>query len=132
LLRIDPGTARVAASTTLPTQGLAPVFDQHALWVITNQGHGEVERLDPDSLTATATTSLGDIPTDLTADGGKVWAAMLAPPGRGRSSLGTGTIAEIDTFSANETAVVHVGSYPTSLAAGDGTIWVAVATRGAT
>jgi hypothetical protein len=121
LLRIDAKTATITATTTLPTQAIAPVFARQSLWLIANLGHGEIERLDPNSLTAIQTASAGDSPTCLASNDHAVWA-----------SLGNGTTVGIDPVSADVTATVRVGQDPTSLATGDGVIWVAVAEPGTT
>jgi YVTN family beta-propeller protein len=121
LLRIDAKTATITATTTLPTQAIAPVFAHQSLWLIANLGHGEIDRLDPNSLTATGTALAGDSPTSLAANDHVIWA-----------SLGNGTIVKIDAVSADVTATVHVGQDPASLATGDRVIWVAAAAPGTT
>jgi YVTN family beta-propeller protein len=121
VLRIDAKTATVTAVTTLPTQAIAPVFTAQSLWVIVNLGHGEIERLDPNSLTPTATALVGGSPTSLASSADAVWV-----------SLGDGTIARIDAASANVTSTVRVGQDPSSLATGGGVIWIAAAEPGTT
>jgi YVTN family beta-propeller protein len=121
LLRIDARTATVTATSTLPTAAIAPVFAHQSLWLIANLGHGEIERLDPNSLTATGTAFAGGSPTSLTSNDHAVWA-----------SLESGTIVRIDPVSADVTATVRVGQDPTSLATGFGVIWVAAAEPGTT
>jgi YVTN family beta-propeller protein len=121
LLRIDAKTGSITATTTLPTAAIAPVFAQQSLWLIANLGHGEIERIDPNSLAASGTTLAGDFPTSLASNGREVWA-----------SLGSGEVVRIDPASADVTAVIRVGKDPTSLAVGDGVIWVATAAPGTT
>ena len=120
LLRIDANTGAVTP-TTLPTQGLAPVVTQQSLWLIENLGHGEIQRLDPNSLTVNATVFPGRPPIGLAADRNAVWA-----------SLDDGTISRIDLVSADATAMARLRQHPTSLAVGYGAIWVTVAAPGAT
>jgi YVTN family beta-propeller protein len=120
LLRIDANTGALT-STTFPTQAIAPVFVSGSVWLIENLGRGEIERLDPNSLTATATASAGRSPTALAPDRGAVWV-----------SLDDGAISRIDADSGNVTATAHSGKNPTSLAVGYGAIWITVATPGTT
>jgi streptogramin lyase len=121
LLRIDAKTGTVTATTALPTGALAPVFAHQSLWLIANLGHGEIERIDPNSLTATGTALAGDSPTSLASSEHAVWA-----------SLASGMIVRIEPDSADVTDTLHVGQDPTSLATSDDEIWIAVAEPGTT
>ena len=48
LLRIDPLTAKLTGSQTLPTGAFSPVFTRGGLWLILNAG--EIQQIDPVSL----------------------------------------------------------------------------------
>lgn len=120
LLRIQPAAVTVSGRASLPTQGLAPVFERDALWLIANLRRGDVTRFDPGSLTQTVTVPIGGTPSDLAVGEGAIWAAN-----------GDGAISKIDLTRAAVTAVTPVGHNPSALAVGYGAVWVGVVANGA-
>src|SRR5262249_33882910 len=108
-------------ATTLPTQAISPTFVGGSLWVIANLGHGEVERIDPNSLSSTRTTLNSRPPTNLAPGSRVLWV-----------SLANGAISKADVRSAHVAASTDRRLKPPSPAAGDDPSWVAVAPRGTT
>jgi DNA-binding SARP family transcriptional activator/streptogramin lyase len=121
LVRIDEGTGAISATTNLPGPGYSPVVGAGALWLIVQSDTAQVSKLDPSSLTQTASVPfpserIEDLPVALAAADGAVWVAD-----HGRS-----LVSRIDPITARAEPVARVGYHPISIAARPDTVWVGV------
>src|SRR5439155_253186 len=77
VLRIEPRSAAITNTFSLPTAAIAPTIGGGFLWIILTglPASGNVWALNPDTGDAAATTSGGDFPTDLAWGDRLVWSA---------------------------------------------------------
>jgi DNA-binding SARP family transcriptional activator/streptogramin lyase len=120
LVRIDERSASISAITTLPAYGNSPIVEAGALWLILGTETPQVSKLDPSSLTQTASVAFPstrpEFLVDLGAADGVVWTADHQSSG----------VWRIDSATVQAERVARVGYHPISVAAGADATWVGV------
>lgn len=115
LARIDPGRARVVASSFAGGVPAALVVARGSVWVA-NSGDSTVSRFDPTTLEEgpLRTVSVGGRPTGIAYGADAIWVA----------NAGDDTVTRIDP-STYSTTTIRVGSEPVAVAVGPNAVWVA-------
>jgi class 3 adenylate cyclase/streptogramin lyase len=117
LVRIDEGSARISATESLPSPGASPLVAAGALWLIEYTETPQVAKLDPSTVTQTASIPFrSSFLAGLAADEGVIWVVDHAG----------GRVSRIDPDTARAVRVVMVGHHPITVAAGRGAVWVGV------
>ena len=117
LLRIDPGSGRVAARAAVPSDSLGTIaVGAGAVWA-TDALAGGVWRVDPRGLASARIIPVGPGVDSVAAGADEVWTA---------SSM-AGTVVRIDPEAGRADPPISVGSTPRAVALGAGRVWVAVA-----
>jgi DNA-binding SARP family transcriptional activator/streptogramin lyase len=117
LVRIDEGSAAISAKESLPSQGASPVVAAGALWLIEYTETPQVGKLDPSTVTQTASIPFrSSFIAALVADGGVIWAVDHA----------SSRLWRIDPTTERAVRVVTVGHHPIAMAAGHGAAWIGV------
>jgi YVTN family beta-propeller protein len=114
LYRVDTGTSK-ARRVPLPLAPDQVALGDGALWV-TSSSSDAVLRINPTTPKDQAPIRVGDGPSGIAFDGGRVWVA------NGRD----GSVSTIDPES-NVEGTVRLGFRPAAVAAGQGAVWVALA-----
>jgi YVTN family beta-propeller protein len=116
LVRIDEGSATVASTTQLPAAAFMPIVVRDSLWLLLYTHAPQVEKLDPNTVTQTASVSFpNSFLTGLAGEGDKLW---VVDHDKGR-------LWRIDANSAQaERLAATIRHFPVSIAAGHGAVWV--------
>lgn len=116
ILAVSPRGDVKFAPHAFAGNALAPAVGAGSMWVIVYQNRGEIQALDPVTLTYSPGTETSAYPLDLAVSRRSVWAVDLH-----------GTILRIDPASAD--VVARIPTAPTArsaIAIGSGAIWVAI------
>ena len=114
LLRIDPASLKITASTDMSNGSFATAFGEKALWLVYGFSSG-LSRVDPITLAVvSAPTDLG-LMTAVAVGAGSVWVADVK-----------GAIERIDFRTGKVTATLHVGGRISAIAVEGDKAWVAV------
>jgi DNA-binding SARP family transcriptional activator/streptogramin lyase len=121
LLRISPDPEHTTVALPLSGTAAAPTVGSGSLWLIVYHAHSEIWRVDPGSVTESATLGRGAysanvFPTDLAVGDGGVWAVD-----------NRGMILRLDPVSAHFTEIPTGQPGRPVIAIGEGAVWVAVA-----
>jgi YVTN family beta-propeller protein len=111
VIRIDPARNRVAGSVAVPTADwITRVGD--SLWISSETG--KVYRLDPATLTVTATVTVGANPLASAAIAGELWVP----------NIDANTVSVVDPATNSVRRTIEVGKSPIAIAAAAGAVWV--------
>jgi YVTN family beta-propeller protein len=113
LWRIDPATARVAATIGLPSAPRDVAAGAGAVWV-TGQLDDAVWRVDPETNRVVARIPVGRGAAGVATGAGSVWVANSID----------GTVSRIDAKRNRVVKTIKVGSNPEAVAVGAGGVWV--------
>ena len=121
LLRISPDPKHTTVVLPLSGTAAAPTVGSGSVWLIVYHVHSEIWRVDPGSVTESATLGRGAYsanlyPTDLAVGDGGVWAVD-----------NRGMILRLDPVSAHFTEIPTGQPGRPVIAIGEGAVWVAVA-----
>jgi YVTN family beta-propeller protein len=116
IVRIDPATAKVAATIPLDIEDLAEesslAAGEGAVWAVTSDS--KLVKIDPDKNAVAATYPLPAGAAAVRADFGALWV----------TNPDAGTLARLNPADASVEAEIPVGSGPRFLAVGEGGVWV--------
>ncbi len=117
LVRIDPATNAIIATTELPSGSENPVFGDGFVWV-SSFGHDALLKVDPKTNAVVATIAIGPKPRFITVGEGSVWTL----------NQGDGSVSRVDMKSGKLLASISCGIQGSGgdLSYGDGFVWAAM------
>jgi DNA-binding SARP family transcriptional activator/streptogramin lyase len=115
LVRVDAGSIRVTASSTLSSGVIASAYGAGYLWVTNGSEFGNVDVVDPVSLATTTVSTAVAHPDILAVGGGSLWVGS-----------GDGTLERIDAANGKPLATLHVGKGLSDVTTDGDRVWAAV------